>query len=39
MGDNEGLIVMCSRTDLMWEIWKEADDGDAICWEKSSQLP
>lgn len=36
MGDNGGLIVMCSRTDLMWENWKEADDRDSICWEKAA---
>jgi len=34
MGDNEGLIVMGSRMDQMWENWEETDDKDSICWEK-----
>lgn len=35
MGDNGGLIVMWSRTDLMWENGK-AEGRDSICWEKQT---
>lgn len=36
MGDNGGLIVMCSRTDLMWENGEKAEGRDSICWEKQT---